>query len=226
MDLSTIPRYADFNGHRINATDLESVEVAYNSNKSLCAVDNCYVKSGSWSDPNNTVIYCVSNLTANTNYTIETRIAHVNGLWKYGGQLSFKTTDIVRITNNLNSSFGENVTINFSNLANRTAKLTVKVANTEICTRENLTSNYTLSFTQVELSKMIKLLKDETTEITYIVTTNNKYTASTKAIITLKANIYKKKNSKWVKSKLYKKNSNWKLTKLFYKVNGKWRNTK
>lgn len=33
--LETIPRYAEFNGHRINATTLDSVEVAYNSNKNL-----------------------------------------------------------------------------------------------------------------------------------------------------------------------------------------------
>ena len=73
---------------------------------------------------------------------------------------------------------------------------------------------------------MIKLLKNETTEVTYTVITNNKYTATVKAIVTLKANIYKKKNGKWVKAKIYKKNENWKLTKLFFKVNGAWRNTK
>lgn len=235
MDLTTIPRYADFVGHRLNAVELESVEVAYHSNKNLVSAESSLnggswrpltIKSGQWNVANNTVVYTVDHLNPNTNYTIETRIAHVNGLWRYGGQLSFKTKDIVRIANNLNSDFGQNVNINFSNLANGTAKLTVKIENNEICTRENLTSNYVLAFTKEELSKMVKLLKNETTEITYIVTTNNKYTSTTKAIITLKANIYKKKNGKWVKAKLYKKNNNWKLTKLFFKVNGRWRNTK
>lgn len=237
--LDTIPRYADFNGHRINATALESVEVAYNSSKDLNAVEyslnggswktlqqNCYVKSGTWNAANNTVIYCVTNLEPNTNYTIETRIAHTQGVWKNSGKIYFKTNDIARIVNNLNSDFGQDVDIRFSNLANGTTKLTVKIANIEICTRENLTSNYTLSFTKEELSEMVKLLKEETTEITYIVTTNNKYTATTKAIITLKSNIYIKRDGEWKKAKLYKKNSNWKLTKIFYKFNGAWRNTK
>lgn len=147
-------------------------------------------------------------------------------MWKYSGQLSFSTKDIVRIANVENSDFGKDVNIKFSNLANGSAKLIVKIANTEICTRENLTSNYILSFTKEELSRMIKLLKNETTEITYIVTTNNKYTSTAKAIITLKSNIYVKRNGQWVKAKLYKKNTDWKLTKLFYKVNGAWRNTK
>ena len=83
-----------------------------------------------------------------------------------------------------------------------------------------------LSFTKEELSKMIKLLKDETTEITYVVTTNSIYTATAKSIITLKTNIYVKKEGKWIKAKLYKKDTSWKLTKLFFKVAGTWRNTK
>ena len=66
----------------------------------------------------------------------------------------------------------------------------------------------------------------DTTEITYVVTTNSIYNATAKSIITLKANIYVKKEGTWIKAKLYKKDSSWKLTKLFFKVAGTWRNTK
>lgn len=233
--LDTIPSYADFIDHRIHRATLNSVQVAYNSSKSLVSAESSLnggswkalsVKSGTWNAANNTVIYQIDNLNPNTNYKIETRIAHKHDLWRYSGQISFKTMDIVRITNNLNSDFGQDINISFSNLTNVTAKLIVKIANIEICTRENLTANYVLSFTKEELSKMIKLLKDETTEITYIVTTNDKYSATTRAIITLRANIYKKKNGEWVKAKIYKKDESWKLAKLFFKVNGTWRNTK
>lgn len=235
MDLTTIPRYASFNGHRINSTSLNSVQVAYNSNKSLVAAESSLnegswqpltIKSGTWNASNNTVIYEISNLTPNTSYTIETRIAHVSGLWTYSGKIMFATKDIIRITNSLSSDFGQDVNINFSNLENGTGKLTVKIGDIEICTRDNLTSSYVLSFTKEELSKMVKCIKNETTEITYIVTTDGKYTATVKAILTLKANIYLKVNDIWVKSKIYKKNGQWKLTKLFYKVEGTWRNTK
>ena len=109
---------------------------------------------------------------------------------------------------------------------NGTTKLIVKIADTEICTRENLTSSYTLSFTKEELSKMIKLLSDETTEVTYTVVTNEKYSATAKATITLKANIYIKKDGVWLRAKLLKKDESWKLTKVFFKTDGIWRNTR
>lgn len=235
MDLTTIPRYADFNGHRIDSNSLESVRVAYNSNKNLVAAESSLnggawqplnVISGSWNQANNTVIYEVKNLTANTSYNIETRIAHVSGLWRYSGRLSFKTKDYIRISSVTNINFGENVKINFANISNGTGILIVKIGNTEICSRNDLTANYTLIFSKEELSKIVNLLKDETTEITYIVTSNNKYTHSVKGIITLKSNVYFKKNGLWIKAKIYIKNTSWKLTKTFYKVNGKWRNTK
>lgn len=171
--------------------------------------------------------YTVSGLLPNTTYSIRTRCMRMDsGIWSEAGTIYIQTKDYAKITNNLNSNFGETVNINFSNLANGTSKLIVKIGNTEVCIRENLTTNYALSFTKQELSKMIKLLKNETTEVTYTVITNNKYTATVKAIVTLKANIYKKKNGKWIKAKIYKKNENWKLTKLLFKVNGVWRNTK
>ena len=93
-------------------------------------------------------------------------------------------------------------------------------------TRENLQENYTLIFTEEELAKMIKLLKEQETEITYILTTNNKYIDTKTSSIILKTSLYIKKEGNWKKSKLYKKDSKkWRFAKLYIKINNKWRNT-
>ena len=234
--LDQIPRYADFNEHSIDSVELESVRVAYNSNKTLYQAEYSLnggawlplpVVSGTWNAANNRVIYEVSGLNANTDYRIETRIAHVNGLYRYSGQVSFRTKDYIRIASVNSIEFGENPVLNFSNLANGTGKLIVKIGNTEICTRENLTSNYTLVFSKKELSKIVSLLKEETTQISYIVTTNNKYTHTVTSTIILKSCIYIKTNGSWKKAKLFKKdNSVWKLSRLYIKKSNEWRNTR
>ena len=235
VTLDTIPRYAEFNENAIDSVELESVDVAYNSNKNLVAAEyslnggvwqSLNVISGNWSSGNNRVVYRVSNLNANTDYRIETRIANVSGLWRYGGQLSFKTKDYIRIGSVNSIEFGENVNLTFSNLQNGIGKLAVKIGDTEICTRENLTANYTLIFSKKELSKIVSLLKEETTQITYIVYTNNKYTHSITSTIILKSCIFIKVDGNWRKAKLYKKDNNlWKLCRLYIKKSGSWRST-
>lgn len=235
VDLEQIPRYADFNEHFIESIDLEAVRVAYNSSKTLVAAEyslnggawqSLTIVSGTWNAANNRVVYQVSGLIANTDYRIETRIAHVSGLWRYSGQISFRTKDYARITSVSSSEFGEIVPMSFSNLENGIAKLTVKISETEICTRDTLTKSYNLIFTEEELSNMIKLLKQEVTEVTYIVTTNNKYSNTVKGSIILKSCIFIKINGTWKKAKLYKKEDEvWKLSKLYIKKSGEWRNT-
>ncbi|MGN1298079.1 MAG: hypothetical protein ACI4VH_06685 [Clostridia bacterium] len=229
--LNQIPRYTTvWNSER--GKTLNSIMVNWSTSDNVDWI-RYSLNGGSWqnatggSGNNRNGYYVISNLFPNTQYTVKTQCRRADsGLWSQSGQIVIRTKDIARITNVSNCDFGQDVNINFSNLENGTAKLTVKVGDTEICTREDLTSTYTLAFTKEELSSMIKHLKDETTEITYIVTTNNTYTATAKAIITLKANIFVKEDGQWIKAKLYKKNGKWKLTKLFYKVEGIWRNTK
>lgn len=235
VNLDIIPRYANFNGHRIDSVDLESVRIAYNSNKNLNAAESSLnggswkpltIVSGVWNQANNTVVYQLTGLIANTNYNVQTRIAHVSGLWTYSDKLSFKTKDYARITSVVSTEFGETVKMTLANLQAVSTKLTVKIGDTQICTRENLQENYNLTFTQEELSNIIKLLKTEETAVTYILTTNNKYTDTKVANIILKTSIYIKVNGSWKKGKLYKKNNNnWKLTKLYIKKENEWRNT-
>lgn len=235
VNLDTIPRYAEFNGHRIDSIDLESVRIAYNSNKSLNYAESSLnggswkpltIVSGVWNQPNNTVVYQITGLTANTNYNVQTRIAHISGLWKYSDKLNFKTKDYARITSVSSANFGESIPITLANLQGVSTKLTVKIGNIQICTRENLQEKYTLTFTQEELSNIVKLINGEETQITYVLTTNNKYTDTKTSTIILNSAIYIKVNEVWKKSSLYKKdNDQWKLSKLYIKVNNKWRNS-
>ena len=231
-DLDRIPRYTTvWNSERGRTLNTISVNWSTSDARDWTQYS---LNGGSWQNAYDTVssdnksgYYTISNLSPNTKYTVRTRCRRADsGLWSEAGSISITTKDIVRIMSASAADFGENVNINFSNLENGISKLTVKIGETEICSREDLTSAYTLSFTKEELSKLIKLLKDETTEITYVVTTNSIYNATAKSIITLKANIYVKKEGTWIKAKLYKKDSSWKLTKLFFKVAGTWRNTK
>lgn len=235
MDLSNIERAPDFNGHRLESTSLESVKIAYNSNKNLIAAESSLnggpwkplrIIIGNWNQANNTVVYEIDNLVANTNYNIQTRISNIANVWKNSNILNFKTKDYIRISSVSNVNFGEGITINFRNLENGTGKLIVKIDNVEICTRDNLTDKYILAFTKEELSKIAKMAKEETIEITYIVTTNNKYSYSTKGILTLKSNVYLKKGGTWKRAKMRKKKGSWKFVKVFIKINGRWRNTK
>ena len=235
VSLDTIPRYASFNGHEIDSIDLESVRIAYNSNKNLYAAESSLnggswnplsIVSGNWNQPNNRVVYQLTGLTANTSYNVQTRIAHVGGLWTYSNILNFKTKDYARISRVSSANFGESVAIKMTNLQGVSTKLTVKIGNTQICTRENLQENYALTFTKDELSKIVNLLTGEKTQITYILTSNNKYTDTKTGSIILNSVIFIKIDGQWKKSKLFKKdNEKWKLSKLYIKVNNEWRNT-
>lgn len=118
--------FAGFNGHSVRATYLTSVDILYNSNKSLIAAESSInggswnpltIKSGSWNVANNNVIYTISGLNPNTTYTIQTRIAHTSGSWTYSNKLTFTTKDIARITNLNNFEHGDIATVSVSNPA-------------------------------------------------------------------------------------------------------------
>lgn len=233
VDLDTIPRYTTvWNAERnktldkiyVNWTALDQVDwVQYNLNGAgWVNAYNEYIDSEGKNG-----YYIITGLNFNTQYTIKTRVRRADsGLWSETTDIYIRTKDIIRITKVDNFNFGENVNMTFSNLSNGTGKMTVKIANTTICTRNNLTGNYILSFTKEELSKMIRCIRDESVAVFFTVTTNDIYSVTAKSFVSLKANIYKKRKGEWVKAKLHKKKENWKLTKLFYKVDGVWRNTK
>lgn len=238
VGLDTIPRYANLTNLYVVNRTLNSITLGYNTDRAA----RLFVKLDSTDWLNNgqpfvdnttsgmlTINYkdraATERLDPNTDYGITVLCQSTQSGLNTSVRIVVRTLDIARISSVSSVDFGENVNLKFYNLENGTSKLTVKVADTEICTRENLASNYILEFTKEELSKMVKFLKKEETQVTYIVTTNNKYTASATATITLKVSLYIKKNGTWLKAKLHKKEQSWKLARLFFKVDGVWRNT-
>lgn len=141
MDLTTIPRYAGFNSHRINAKTSTSVDIAYNSNKNLVAAESSLnggawtpltIVSGTWNQANNTVIYRLSNLTPNMQYRIQTRIAHVNGLWTSSDTLTVTTYAKTTPTLQLTSKSVNSIEVNSScNVAVSSTKYRIKKSNSE-----------------------------------------------------------------------------------------------
>jgi len=227
-DLDRIPRYAEINNAYVESTTLTSATIRYSVSRN--AHIYCSVDGQAWGNPrvSNTTsgTFTITGLSPNVNHSfaILSR-ATDSGLDRVSGTFYGKTKDIVRITSVDNTNFGEVVNIKFSNLGNGTGKLIVKVGNIQICTRENLTATYQLEFGKEELSTLVSQFKSNEIEVSYIAMTNDTYSSTTKATITIQSNIYKKRDGVWVKSKLYKKETNWKITKLFYKVDGTWRNT-
>lgn len=232
-DLDRIPRYTTvYNSER--GKTLNSISVNWSTtdprNWTQYSLNN-----GSWTDAQDTVAgdnksgyYTINNLQPNTNYNVKTQCRRADsGLWSQSGSITIKTKDIIRIPSVQSVDFGDNIGMTFSNLENGTGKLIVKVGDVQIAERSNLTANYTLTLTREELSTLVKQFgSNQTIEVSYIAMTNNTYTSTTKANITLQSNIHKKVNGEWKKAKLFKKNTTWKTTKLYIKVDGTWRNTK
>lgn len=227
-NLDRIPRYAEINNAYVESTTLTSATIRYSVSRN--ATIYCSVDGQAWGNPRvyNTTsgTFTITGLSPNVNHSfaILSR-ATDSGLDRVSGTFYGKTKDIIRITSVNDTNFGENVNIRFSNLSNGTGKLIVKIGDVQVATRENLTANYILEFTQEELSIIVSQFRSNVVEVSYIAMTNDTYTSTTKANITLQSSIHKKVNGTWKKAKLYKKNEEWKLTRLYYKVNGTWRNT-
>ena len=237
ITLETIPRYAGFNGCRIDSIGLTSVDIAYNSNKNLYAAESSIngqswqpleIVSGTWNAANNTVIYRVSGLTPKTNYNIQTRIATVAGLWTYSDVLNFTTLDYAKINTLPNFNHGSNVVANITNPANiSNLKLSMKIGTTQILTRNVVTGNNTITFTDTELDNIYKKFENATQLTATFVLTGSEYTNSKTCTITLIGNqkvIRTNLNSSWKRGKLWTNvNGSWKRCVVWTNVNGNWK---
>ena len=156
--------FVGFNSHSVKATYLTSVEILYNSNKNLVAAESSLnggnwklltIKSGNWNVGNNNVVYTISGLNPNTTYTIQTRIANVNGLWTYSNKLTFTTKDIARISNVNNFEHGNTVTALITNPAGISGlNLVMKIGGTQILSRTAKIGSNTISCTDAELDNL------------------------------------------------------------------------
>lgn len=237
LKLTDIPRYAGFNGHRINATNLTSAEIAYNSNKSLIAAQyslnggpwqSLNIKSGTWNEPNNTVVYAIDNLQPNTSYNIQTRIAHVWELWTYSDTLTFTTKDIAKISSLNNFEHGSSPTVGITNPGSISSlSLLMKVGDTQILSRTVSAGNNTISFSDTELDNLYKKYGSSNSLTATFVLSGSGYTNSKTCTITLKGNqktIRTNVSGAWKRGKLWTNvNGTWKRGVLWTNVSGTWK---
>lgn len=138
VSLDTIPRYANFLKHEVKKITIHSIQILYKPDRTITGVQyslnggewkNANVISGIWDSPNNDVIYEIKELTANTKYTIKTRI-QCNGLWAESAQLKPTTYDIAKISSVNNANIGDSQTIKWTNPSNASLRL-------KLCRRNN-----------------------------------------------------------------------------------------
>ena len=172
------------------------MEILYNSNKNLVAAESSLnggnwklltIKSGNWNVGNNNVVYTISGLNPNTTYTIQTRIANVNGLWTYSNKLTFTTKDIARISNVNNFEHGNTVTALITNPAGISGlNLVMKIGGTQILSRTAKIGSNTISCTDAELDNLYKKYGAGSSLTATFILSGNGYSNSKTCTVTLK----------------------------------------
>ena len=113
-ELPTIPRYANFTVHEITWYDETSVTVKWNAD-AVCDDVQYSLNGGSWT-PARHPTYTISGLSANTRYTIKTRIKRKDSqLWTESGALSFTTHNFPHCTSSPDFTIGDALTLDFYN---------------------------------------------------------------------------------------------------------------
>lgn len=130
MDLSYIPRYANFTEHRIDSTGLNSITVRWSAD-SACDWLQYSLNGGGWIDTSGYPTYTISGLAPNTQYSIRTRIKRTDSqLWTESGTITAQTLDMARFSN-FNSTFklGEDYNYSYTNPSN--AKVEIGIYETD-----------------------------------------------------------------------------------------------
>ena len=123
MDLTTIPRYAEFTTHKINSCTETTVKVDWGCN-SACDVCEYSINDGAWKSASGYPTYTVSGLSANTKYNIRTRVRRTDSqLYTTSGKLEFTTYNYPYCTEAPNFTIGNKVTVKFYNPLNRSIQI-------------------------------------------------------------------------------------------------------
>lgn len=130
MDLSYIPRYANFTQHYVSTKTINTVSIHWEADAGINAWQHS-INGGGWNDCNGGNTYVISNLKPNTTYYIRTRIRRSDsGLWTESGTITAQTLDMARFSN-FNSTFklGEDYNYSYTNPSN--AKVEIGIYETD-----------------------------------------------------------------------------------------------
>lgn len=194
LELTNIPRNAYFSKHSINSTGLTSVKVLYRPDRTITAAEYSLngagwkalpIISGTWNSPDNDIIYQVTGLSPNTEYSIKTRIQYANNLWTESGALSFTTKDIARITSAPNIDIGASHKITWTNPSG--AALTLKLCKTDGTTVIDYGTVTGTSKTVTPTANTLYALIPKANSVTlkYILTTAGTYTNYKNVVFTV-----------------------------------------
>lgn len=154
--LPTIPRYANVTTLTGVATGLQSMNVTWEAD-ATCDSVQYRLNGGEWVTPTGTTYptFAITGLTPNTQYTVEIQVRRKDSqLWKTSSAITVTTLDIAKITSGApNFNIGSNLPITFSNPSGATTNIRIETLNptTNRITRNNVTSPYTITFTQAEI---------------------------------------------------------------------------
>ncbi len=120
------------------------------------------INGGEWTDSNDSVAsnnrsgyIKISDLNPNTTYKIKVRVRRTDSqLWSESNEITIKTYDYAKFSNITSSNFGSDVNITKINESKIKNDLQVYINNTLVASRENISDDYNLTFTQNELDKL------------------------------------------------------------------------
>lgn len=156
LTFTTIPRYANITKFTGAATGLQSMNITWEADAS-CDSIQYRLNGGAWTNPTGTTYptFSITGLAPNTQYTVEIQVRRTDSqLWTASSAIYVTTLDIARITSGTpNFNIGNNLAITFSNPSGATTNIRIETLNptTNRITRNNVTSPYTLTFTQAEI---------------------------------------------------------------------------
>lgn len=223
IDLTHIPRYANFTQHYISARSINTISVHWEADSSVSAWQHS-INGGSWQDCNGGNTYAISNLNPNTTYYIRTRIKrNDSGLWTESGNISATTYDIARL-NSIDNTLILGNKLNYTYTNEASAKVELGIFKTDgktaiINYKEYKTAIGSILFTESEIDKVYKMMKNNVsiTVRLYIRSTQNEALYLDYKDIKIKINRFFKTciSTSW-KRKIKSK----------YLCSGKWKDTK
>lgn len=157
LTFTTIPRYASITTFTGVATGLQSINVTWEAN-AACDSIQYRLNGGSWKNPTGTTYptFAITGLSPNTSYKIEIQVRRADSqLWTTSSAINVTTINYARITSGTPSiNIGDNLAVTFSNPSGATTNLRIETLNptTNRITRNNVTSPYTFTFTEEEIT--------------------------------------------------------------------------
>lgn len=159
-ELDKFERYATISISE-NSKDINSIKVNWSSNATISSakysIDNGVNYSAYKGVNAKSGTVTIDNLEPNTTYKIKIRIKRAdNSLETTSSVLTIKTYDYAKFTNLNNSNFADSIEISKNNESSLNNNLELLINDEIILSRNNITNNYNLIFTQEELDKIYK----------------------------------------------------------------------